>query len=202
MSQISMALAIRVFLGVIFFFSALGKLADRARFHQVVLDYAILPTPAANVFGFILPWLEITISLTLFAGVALHLVALMSSLLLASFTIAIIVNLSRDRILSCNCFGVLGNTAISWGTVTRNLLLITLTLLLFSTAPMISSPHDWINSWEDDLSLLISIDTGLPLTLLFVICLISLRLIEEGIGLISRTARLKSRANIQPNTRA
>jgi uncharacterized membrane protein YphA (DoxX/SURF4 family) len=91
---------------VIFLASAISKLTARRRFIQVVLAYEVLPDRLAHLFAFLTPWVEGTVGLMLALGLITKVVAVLSGLLLISFTVAIGINLARGRTdLECGCFG-------------------------------------------------------------------------------------------------
>lgn len=184
------ALAIRILVGLIFLPSALGKLANRDQFNQAVLDYAILPTRGAYVYGMLLPWIELTLSLALFAGIATRLIALAASLLLVSFIVAVVTNLKRGRVLGCHCYGVLDSGMISWGTVARNVVLLILTIILLVISPEALSLSTWLSNWRHD-SLIVISDSVLPLGLLIAFGFVTLRLIEGGVSLGYRFSQLR-----------
>ena len=180
-TQSDISLAIRIFLGLIFLPSALGKLANRAEFDEAVLDYAILPPSAAHVYSVLLPWIELALSLALFAGAAMRLVTLAVSVLLVTFIVAIIINLKRGHILGCHCYGILAASTVSWGTVFRNIVLLVFAIILLCTAPEAPSLRALLNNWLHD-SLALTSGSVVPLGLLLVFGLIALRLGEEGVN--------------------
>ena len=184
------ALSIRVLLVVVFLPSALGKLNNRVQFKQGVLDYAILPVPIARVFSALLPWMELFLSLTLVIGVTLRVVALIASLLLFSFIVALAINIRRQRILECHCYSIFGSTAVGWGTVIRDVMLVVLTITFFVIAPDPYTLNDWLMNWRHDLLVLLSIERLLPLGLIIAAYLTIMRLIEEGINLKNQFTRM------------
>jgi len=189
---IGIVFAIRCFLGLVLLTSAMGKLANRTQFDKAVLDYGILPHRVARVYSAFLPWVELTLSLALFAGIALRLVGFAISVLLLSFIIAIVINLRRGRVLGCHCYGILSAHTIGWGIVVRNAILLVLAISLLMVASNALSLIDWRNSWEHDRLLLSSIDSWIPLSLLLAFGFVTLRLIEEGVNLSFRISRLET----------
>lgn len=174
---------IRMFLGAIFLSSALSKLYRRDQFEKAVLDYAILPMPMARVYTFLLPWIELAVGLLFLMGFALHLAAFMALFLLVSFILALIVNLKRNRSIKCHCSGLLGNNDISWGTVIRNMVLLTLTGILIATAPDSLSWSQWLNNWQSDILLLSSANLLLLASFLLVFGFVVLVLIDRVLSL-------------------
>jgi hypothetical protein len=99
----------------------------------IVRDYKILPPSWARPFGLALPWLELALGILLILGVVIQVVAAASVLMLASFAVAVGMNLLRGRKnLSCGCSGTRNSKAISGWTVVRDIILIVLALVLTS----------------------------------------------------------------------
>jgi hypothetical protein len=107
------------------------------------------------------------------AGILLGSSALILACLLASFAIAVLVNLRRRRILDCNCYGVLDTGRINEGTVVRIAMLGLLAGFLVWRYPPFA--------FGVGLQILFSIDTGIPVALLVLSYLIMIRMIEEAI---------------------
>lgn len=120
------ALAARLCLGLFFLQGALGKVVDLRQFIRGVVDYRMLPEPAARIFGALLPWGELALALALILGVAVPLSAAAAMVLLACFITAVGVNLRRGQAIRCNCHGIAATSAIGWGTIARNGLLLAL----------------------------------------------------------------------------
>lgn len=148
--------------------SGLGKLADLTAFTAGVRAYRILPERLVPVFSRMLPWLEITLALMLLLGILVPTAALITSLLVACFTIAVGINLARGREIDCQCHGVAGSRSISWGTIARNLPLIGLSLWLGFASPLAATWADWLQRWAADLRLINS-----PVALILSGCLIA-----------------------------
>lgn len=174
---------IRLFLGLIFLSSALGKLVNRAQFQQAVLNFAILPSVVARIYSMFLPWTELVLSLALITGFALRPVALILSFVIISFTTAIAVNLKRGRSLKCHCYGILGNSTISWGIVARNALLLMLAVVLLIFALGNLRLNDWLYNWQHDLLAFTSVESFVPLVLLIAFGIAMLWLVAAAVDL-------------------
>ena len=107
-----------ILLGV-FVVAAASKLADLPGTHRAVEEFGA-PTWLAGPFGVALPFLELGIAvLLLFSATALA-GAVGALALLATFSLAIGVNLARGRAPDCHCFGQVRSTPIGWATLARN----------------------------------------------------------------------------------
>lgn len=92
-------------LGLIFLTSSVPKLRNPKGFVLTVLAYDILPPTASRLYARLLPPAELFLALLLLTGTALGVAAVLAASLLASFVVAIGVNLVRGRELGCGCFG-------------------------------------------------------------------------------------------------
>ena len=99
--------ALRVVLGGIFIAASIGKLQNHAEFINTVTGYAILPDSLAQVYGLVLPWVELFIGCTLVLGVFSRFASILSIPVIISFIIASTYNLFHSLGESCGCFGPL-----------------------------------------------------------------------------------------------
>jgi len=126
---------VRWLLGTTFLVAATSKFVDRSRFAQTILAYDVLPRRLAYIFARWLPWIEGVIGLTLVLGLVTKATAVLGSVLLFSFTVAIAINLARGRThLDCGCFGLGDRQQISAKVLIRNILLVTLSFYVAACA--------------------------------------------------------------------
>jgi len=131
---------------LLFLLAAAHKLGDRSRFRASLAAYQILPPSLIGVVTHSIPVIELFVGLGWLAigllAAELPLVALVSAALLASYTLAMAINLARGRsYIDCGCsFSRVNSTAsanasqrISVGLLFRNTILVA--LALFSTLP-------------------------------------------------------------------
>lgn len=97
-----------VLLAGVFLAAALPKLQSPRRFALTVVEYRVLPLPASLLFARLLPSLELLAALLLLAGITVRWSALFLALMLASFCLAVAINLARGRDVDCGCFGASG----------------------------------------------------------------------------------------------
>jgi len=110
--------------------ASFGKLADRDSFDQAVINYQIFSRAVSRVFAHWVPWLEL-ISAALLLLVHWSMVgALLSGMLLASFSVAAILNIARGRRINCGCMGKLTSEQIGGPLLFRNFLLVGLAFLV------------------------------------------------------------------------
>ena len=97
--------ALRLVLGGIFIAASFGKLQYQAEFINTVIGYGILPDSLANVYGLILPWIELFIGCSLVLGIFPRFNSVVSILLIISFAVASIYRLLNPVGNDCGCFG-------------------------------------------------------------------------------------------------
>ena len=122
-------------LGFAFLFVAAAwhKLSVRGRFEAILRDYRLLPEFLVRPIAMLMPVIELTLGMSWISGLSLRATALASAVLLATYALAMTINLVRGRIyIECGCgFGTSTGEeqALSSSLVARNILLIGLALL-------------------------------------------------------------------------
>lgn len=107
MERSTAELILSIILALVFLASALPKLRRPKSFVLVVLEYRVLPPALGRLYARLLPPLELLVALLLAVGTMARMAAILSVILLASFMVAIAINLARGRDLDCGCFGQL-----------------------------------------------------------------------------------------------
>jgi hypothetical protein len=125
--------AIALGFAVLFVAAAWHKLSARGRFEAILRDYRLLPEFLARPIARLMPAIELTLGLGWISGLFPHVTALASVVLLATYALAMTINIMRGRIyIDCGCgFGASTGEkqALSSSLVARNILLIGLALL-------------------------------------------------------------------------
>jgi len=187
--QVGYLLVARLSISFFLLPAASGKLLHYRRFVEGVIDYQVLPSNISRVVGWVVPWVEIYISLALISGFRLSQAGLFASFLFLSFMVAIALNLSRGRAIDCNCFSLAGTNLIGWGTVARNALL----FIMASTVAFVSSQGSMeavrASSWEA-YKLLVDGFTSVPLITLLGFSVVLILLVEWGIEIRGRNRLL------------
>lgn len=127
-----LALAARLYLGVVFLLACIHKIAYPATFALDVATYDFLPLVLVNLFALVLPFVELVASAMLIVGFRARAGALLVALMMAAFMIALGVALSRGLDMSCGCFASQGaeSDPISWLTVLRDVAWLALSVLV------------------------------------------------------------------------
>ena len=127
--MLSIVLASRWLLSLIFLVAAAGKFADLPGSRRAVRGFGV-PESFADLIGTALPAVELGIALALlFAGTAWW-GAIAAAALLMCFVLAISVNLLRGKTPDCHCFGQLHSAPAGPKTLIRNVMLIALAVLV------------------------------------------------------------------------
>jgi putative oxidoreductase len=120
-----LSLLFRWFLGAIFVYAGLVKIADPLGFALALYNYHILPAWMINPLAICLPWVELMAGVGLLSGIMVSGGALVVNGMLAIFAVAIGIDLIRGLDIVCGCFSTSATAEpISWLFVARDLLLL------------------------------------------------------------------------------
>lgn len=143
-------LFLRVFLGTIFLSTGISKVRNMQEHILIVKEYRILPSSQIYIVARVEVLIELFTGMMLFLGLFQTIGAVLASLLLILYSLAITINLIRGRNgISCGCGGAVGSHQISWFLVLRNLTLMTLAGWVYF------NPAKWgsiENLWQGDSS--------------------------------------------------
>ena len=123
-------LLIRLFLGFIFLFAAVFKIADVDTFAQSINNYKLLPDILNNLTAIILPWIELSAAFLLIFGVSVKENSAIISALLIIFIAAIFISLLRGLDIECGCFGTVDGSKVGIQKLLENFGLLLLGLIL------------------------------------------------------------------------
>jgi uncharacterized membrane protein YphA (DoxX/SURF4 family)/thiol-disulfide isomerase/thioredoxin len=98
-------LAFRVILGGIFLAASISKILDRSGFVSTVVGYELIPRTLAEIYGWVIPWIELYLGCSLILGVLPRISAAVSIPLTISFAIASSYALEKFPDSICGCFG-------------------------------------------------------------------------------------------------
>jgi putative oxidoreductase len=114
--------ACRLFLGGIFVYAGMTKLANPLQFSAAMEGYRIVSPDGVIWFTRIIPWLEITLGMGLWVGLWIRGLAVSAGMLLSLFLLIMGMTYLRGIEADCGCFGV--GEKISVLTLIRDTLLI------------------------------------------------------------------------------
>ncbi|HPC35970.1 MAG TPA: MauE/DoxX family redox-associated membrane protein [Candidatus Marinimicrobia bacterium] len=123
---------IRLVIGFLFIYAAIGKIIHPEKFAVVVYNYRVLPIELVNIVAILVPWLEIAIGVTLILGVWLETAAFLLCILTIGFIVLIISAIVRGLNIECGCFTLTKEGAlVSWKRVAEDVLILAGGLFIF-----------------------------------------------------------------------
>lgn len=127
-------------LGLTLTVAAISKLRDVRGFGLDVLEYQVLPPALALWYARLLPPVELFCGIGLIVGFWRPVVGVLAALVLASFLIAVSINLARGRALDCHCFGSQSSEPLGGVTIGRLVALLGCATVVVASASEIASP--------------------------------------------------------------
>jgi uncharacterized membrane protein YphA (DoxX/SURF4 family) len=124
-------LAVRLFVGFVFVFAAVTKIASPEDFSQSIYNYKLLPLLLVNFFAIVLPWIELCAGILLIFGISVKENSAILFTLLSIFVAAIGISLLRGLDIECGCFGTADGSKVGYIKILENLGLLLLTGILF-----------------------------------------------------------------------
>jgi spermidine/putrescine-binding protein/uncharacterized membrane protein YphA (DoxX/SURF4 family) len=100
------AVGLRLVIGAVLIYASLSKIAHPDQFADAVANYRLLPPALVSWTAIVLPWLELVTGACLIAGVAVASAALVSLVMFAAFTGALLGAQARHLDIACGCFNV------------------------------------------------------------------------------------------------
>jgi uncharacterized membrane protein YphA (DoxX/SURF4 family) len=124
-------LILRLALGAIFIYAAIGKITDPGRFAGDIAAYRLLPVFTVNILAMVLPYIEILTGLGLIIGVWVDAAGAIASVLLTIFLIAALSAMARGLNIECGCFTLSGAGKVGWDLIARDILMLTTAIVVF-----------------------------------------------------------------------
>ncbi|WP_173104712.1 MauE/DoxX family redox-associated membrane protein [Bacillus sp. KH172YL63] len=150
-------LVLRGLTAYLFLSTAYHKISNYTQHLGIVENYRIIKRKYITPLVIFLIVIELTVSITLLVGLYIKWSLAVSLMLLIVYTLAVSINLNRGRHeLSCGCGGIIGNDRISYKTIIRNLVLMSLILVQILKTPSLFSIEQYITEpdifqWTDGL---------------------------------------------------
>ena len=121
----------QAFIGFIFIYAAIEKIANPAGFSDSIANYKLLPNFAINFFAIAIPWIELIVGILLIFNFYVKENALIFSSLIAIFTIMIFISVLRGLDINCGCFGTTDGQEVGISKILENLGLMILGIYVF-----------------------------------------------------------------------
>ena len=100
-----LTLLARFILGGVLIVAGALKVGNLQKSAMAVRAYEMLPIWLANLFGYVLPWIEIGIGSLIVVGALVKINGLLGALIMLAFIIAIAQAWARGLSIDCGCFG-------------------------------------------------------------------------------------------------
>lgn len=122
---------LRTLVAALFLFAAFTKLIDPSSFAQQIANYQLTPWPVTAGLALFLPSLELCVGICLLIGRWESGALVWTTILLITFSIALVTAIARGLSIDCGCFGrSVENTGTLWPLI-RNLALLAVTGFLW-----------------------------------------------------------------------
>lgn len=130
-----LVLMARVFVGFVFVFASIDKVAQPDDFVVSIANYKLIPPGIDTLTATVLPWVELLCGLGILAGVFFRGSSLLACVLSLMFALAVASALIRGLDIACGCFSQDPSVGkINWEKLAENILLVAFSLfLLYST---------------------------------------------------------------------
>ena len=118
-----LALPARLYLGWVFVFACLHKIAHPGMFALDIATYDILPLSVINLLAVTLPWVELFAGAMLIVGFRVRGASLAVLGMMVMFIVAILMALAKGLDMSCGCFAsqaAVEDDPISYMTILRD----------------------------------------------------------------------------------
>lgn len=130
------ALIGRFTVATVLLLAAIPKLTDRAMFERTLVAYSLIPRRLQRHAAGWIPSVELAIGIALFVGLFVAQMAVMAALLIATFALAVAINVKRGRDIDCGCsFGSLSQRKVGWRLVFGDLLLVSTSIFVAVESP-------------------------------------------------------------------
>jgi uncharacterized membrane protein YphA (DoxX/SURF4 family) len=114
----------RLLVGALFVGAGVFKIAQPAAFAADIGNFRMVPREWVNLLAITLPWMEVVAGGLLLAGRWRRAAALVVTVLMVVFVVAVAQALARGLDVRCGCFGTVGATRVGWLKLAENMALL------------------------------------------------------------------------------
>jgi putative oxidoreductase len=110
----------RIVLAVVFLIAALAKLGDLNAFAEQLHNFRMVPVFSENLLAMCLPWVELLAGLAMIFNLRARAASVLLTVLLAVFTVSVLLAMGRGLDFECGCFGTADSTRVGVAKVLQN----------------------------------------------------------------------------------
>ena len=123
----------RIFLGFMFIYASLDKIAHPEEFAKQIGYYKALPFGLENVLAIVLPWTELIVGICLIAGLLVDGATLLSIIMMLVFILAISQAMLRGIDITCGCFKVSADSdKLGLDTIIRDIIFLVMSYIVLN----------------------------------------------------------------------
>lgn len=119
----------RLYLGVYFILSGLGKINNLEYFANSIENYRIFPIVIINILAVTIPWIELISGSLLLLGIFVRENSIIIATLLFLFTLAVISAVIRNLNIDCGCSGTIDGQKVGFLKIIENVALFIVSLV-------------------------------------------------------------------------
>ncbi len=123
----------QILLGAIFIFAGLEKIKNPELFAIEIENYRLFPIALINIIAITLPFLELFTGILLLFGVFPKENAFVITLLLAIFTLMVLIAIIRGLDINCGCFGTAHAEKVGAVKIIQNVILIFIGTIIYKS---------------------------------------------------------------------
>jgi uncharacterized membrane protein YphA (DoxX/SURF4 family)/thiol-disulfide isomerase/thioredoxin len=138
-------LIFRLVLGGIFLAASISKIVDINGFVNTAIGYELIPRTLAEIYGWIMPWVELFLGWSLILGVFTRISAVISIPVVISFAIASSYALEKFPDSICGCFGSFIPLSHPVSLTIDGIMLLLALVILINKNPEFLTVGQWIN---------------------------------------------------------
>lgn len=133
---------LRVFLGILFLATAVGKMLDNRGFAEVLSTYQLFPSFTLMPLGLVISLSEFILGIFILLNRQIELCS-KTILVINSFylVLAIVTNLRGLTIPNCGCFGVFLARPMTWNTVAEDAILVLVSIVFLFQCSNTEAPY-------------------------------------------------------------
>lgn len=123
----------RIFLGFMFIYASLDKIAHPEEFAKQIGYYKALPFGLENVLAIVLPWTELIVGICLLAGLLVDGATLVSIIMMLVFILVISQAMLRGIDITCGCFKVSADSEkLGLDTIIRDIVFLIMSFIVLN----------------------------------------------------------------------